>query len=332
MDKKLVLAVAGSGKTYHIVEHLNEQERFLLITYTINGTQNLRNEILDKFGYIPQNIKIKTFFNFLYSFCYKPFLADIMNEKGITWNYPQNFYDKSFITKGKYLYHNRISKLLIDKKVILDVIQRVEEFYDFILIDEIQDFAGNDFDFLMEISKLNIKMLFVGDFFQHTFDTSRDGMLNKNLHIDLNKFVKRFTNEGFELNSDRLIKSRRCSKSTCDFINKRLQISIESYSNNITECKLITDSNEANEIFNNNSIVKLFLKEHYKYNCCSENWGACKGLSYENVCVVLNKDTFNLFKSDGVLNFKSQSTKNKFYVACSRTRNNLYFVENIFNK
>ena len=48
-NKRLILAVAGSGKTYYIVQQLNEDNRFLLITYTISGTDNLINEIVKRF-------------------------------------------------------------------------------------------------------------------------------------------------------------------------------------------------------------------------------------------------------------------------------------------
>jgi DNA helicase-2/ATP-dependent DNA helicase PcrA len=46
MDKSLILAVAGSGKTTLIVDKLNLEERFLLITYTINNTRNLKEAIV----------------------------------------------------------------------------------------------------------------------------------------------------------------------------------------------------------------------------------------------------------------------------------------------
>lgn len=91
MDKRIILAVAGSGKTYHIVEQLNETQRFLIITYTNGNTNNLRSTIIKKFGYIPNNIKIKSYFTFLYSFCYKPFLANQINSKGIYWKFPSEF-------------------------------------------------------------------------------------------------------------------------------------------------------------------------------------------------------------------------------------------------
>ena len=325
MDKKLILAVAGSGKTYHIVQQLNEQNRFLLITYTLSGTENLRNEIINRFGYLPRNIKIKNYFSFLYTFCYKPFLADEVADRGISWKYPQSEFNQSYTTVGGYLYHNRIAKL-ITLKVINEVRNRLIKYYDYLLIDEIQDFGGNDFNFLTELTKANLKMLFVGDFSQHTFDTSRDRNTNSNLHKDINTFVSKFTKLGIHYDPTSLIKSRRCSKSTCDFIRLKLGINIESYNNLETECRLVTDKSEAERIFKDNEIVKLFLQKSYDFDCRSDNWGACKGLTYENVCIVLNDETLKLFNSNDVFNFKSTVTKNKFYVACSRSKNNLYFV------
>ena len=87
MDKQVIFAVAGSGKTTHIINALNLDKRFLLITYTNNNVRNLRTGILKKFGYFPDNIKLYSYYSFLYGFCYKPFLHSAMRTKGI--NYEQ---------------------------------------------------------------------------------------------------------------------------------------------------------------------------------------------------------------------------------------------------
>ena len=312
MDKQLILAVAGSGKTYHIVRQLDLEKRYLIVTYTISGIRSIKNEVINQFGYLPKNIKIKNYFSFLYSFCYKPFFADEHNVKGITWNYPKNLFDNSFFTKNNYLYHNRISKLLLDKNHIQEVRARVEKYYDYVLFDEIQDFGGNDFNFLLELAQSNVNFLLVGDFFQHTFDTSRDKKTNQFLHSSLDKFKDRFKSSGFNFDDSTLIKSRRCSKTTCDFIQNRIGIEIESNSNRITECELIENKENAIRIFDDDNIVKLFLTRHYNYKCLSDNWGACKGLGYDNVCIVINDDLLKKFKSGGLINFKSNITRNKF--------------------
>ena len=144
MDKRVILAVAGSGKTYHIVEQLDETKRVLLITYTTSNTDNLRNSIITKFGYLPNNIKIKSYFTFLYSFCFKPFLANDLNTKGIFWKSPPEFTrnlkrndDKFYLLKEKWLYHNRIAKLIIEKDILINVNQGLGKYYDCLYIDEV---------------------------------------------------------------------------------------------------------------------------------------------------------------------------------------------------
>lgn len=196
MDKKLILAVAGSGKTTYILNKLDLQKKSLIITYTTNNIENIRLGIIRKFGYFPNNIKLFSYFTFLNSFCYKPFLAQEFPSKGIYWDQPPEFTSKLNRENKKYylhqsqrLYHNRLAKLLEIKNIINDIKQRIEKYYDSIYIDEIQDFGGQDFNFLKNISKCHLDMTFVGDFFQHTFDTSRDGSLNKSLHNDYGDYL-----------------------------------------------------------------------------------------------------------------------------------------------
>ena len=77
MDKKVIFAVAGSGKTTHIVNSLTDNKRSLIVTYTTANYENLRKKITAKFnGVWPANITLMTYFSFLFSFCYKPFLSD----------------------------------------------------------------------------------------------------------------------------------------------------------------------------------------------------------------------------------------------------------------
>jgi DNA helicase-2/ATP-dependent DNA helicase PcrA len=252
-------------------------------------------------------------------------LSDEFNEKGISWKYPKSIFDNSVITKSRYLYHNRLSKL-ITGSIIENVRKRTEKYFDFLLIDEIQDFAGNDFNFLLHLFSGNFNLLLVGDFYQHTFDTSRDKQTNKSLHYDIGTYTDRFVKSGINIDKTTLLNSRRCSKSTCEFINTKIGIDIKSEFDYETECKLVTDESEIKRVFEDDSIVKLFYKKHYDFKCNSDNWGNCKGLTYENICVIINDEIFNQMTTNEPIKFKAQTTKNKFYVACSRTKNNLYFI------
>lgn len=334
MDKKLILAVAGSGKTTLIVDKLNLEKRFLLITYTINNTKNLRESIIRKFGYIPSNISIYSYYNFLYSFCFRPFLGYKLRAKGIFWDFPPEHTNylpiiktARYMSPNRLLYHNRIAKLLEIGDVLQDINKRLEKHYDFLLIDEVQDFAGQDFNLLESMCKSNIKVLLVGDFYQHTFDTSRDGNTNNSLHRDYNKYLRRFEKIKVIPDTEHLNKSYRCTTSVCKFIKEQIGVEIESHKFNDSVVRYLDKQEEIEKIFNDNSIVKLFYREHYKYECYSRNWGDCKGENhYYDVCVVLNKSTMNKFIAKKLIDLPPV-TKNKLYVACSRSNNNLYLID-----
>lgn len=75
MDKRVVFAVAGSGKTSLIISSLSLEQRALILTYTEANQSNLRRKIIERFGCVPDNIKVMGYFSFLYQFCYLPFLS-----------------------------------------------------------------------------------------------------------------------------------------------------------------------------------------------------------------------------------------------------------------
>lgn len=332
MDKRIILAVAGSGKTTHIVNSLDMDKRSLLITYTENNYKNLKDKIIRKFGYFPENITLYSYFTFLYRFCYRPFLWMETNGKGISWEYPP--FNRQFNSRQKRyyfdshnrIYHNRLAKLLEASGVLSLINQRIEKYFDNLFIDEVQDFAGHDFNLLKNIVKSKLDILFVGDFYQHTFDTSRDGNVNKNLHVDLKSFIKRLTDMGLTIDCETLQKSYRCSPTVCSFISQGLDIDIDSHKDEETAIHFIDEQSDADRIFGCNNTIKLFYREHYKYDCFSKNWGDSKGEDrYTDVCVVLNQTTFQMYKKDKMHELKPQ-TRNKLYVACSRARNNLYLI------
>lgn len=333
MDKSIILAVAGSGKTSLIVDKLNLDEKFLLITYTINNTKNLKGSIIKKFGYFPENITLYSYYNFLYSFCFRPFLGYKIKSKGIFWDFTPNFTNRlplnnilRYKTKNGRLYHNRIAKLLKQREVLGDINLRLTKYYNHLFIDEIQDFAGHDFNLLKDIAESDINIMLVGDFYQHTFDTSRDGNTNAKLHSEYNKYQKIFENFNIKPNTEYLNKSYRCTSNVCEFISTQIGIAIESHKEIGSNVLFIDDKDEIEKIYNDETIVKLFYRENYKYDCFSRNWGDCKGENhYHDVCVILNKTTMDNYIK-GKLSELKPVTKNKLYVACSRANNHLYLI------
>ncbi|MBA4406573.1 DNA helicase UvrD [bacterium] len=328
MDKRVILAVAGSGKTTYLINQLDDKQRTLVVTYTNNNYFNIRNKILKKYGQIPPNIKVFTYYTFLYSFCYRPLLSNKCKARGINFNPPPSLFlknDARYIDSKRRLYSNRITKYFEEKNVLAEINKRIERYFDNIFVDEIQDFAGHDFNFIENISGTSLKLLFVGDFYQHTYDTGRDGKTNQSLHKDYKKYQSRLRNMGLDVDLTTLNKSYRCSPTVCKFISDKIGIGIESHRNDETNIIFISDQVEAQNILCSKGVVKLFYREHYKHSCYSRNWGDCKGEDhYNDVCVALYKKCFPNYPDK--LGELSPSVKNKLYVACSRARNNLFFI------
>lgn len=65
MDKRIIHAVAGNGKTRYIIESLDLDTRIAIITYTITNQIELKNRIIKKFGRLPDNIHVFGLFQFL---------------------------------------------------------------------------------------------------------------------------------------------------------------------------------------------------------------------------------------------------------------------------
>lgn len=334
MDKKLMLAVAGAGKTTYIINNLSKTKRTLIITYTVGNYNNLIQKISAKFnGEWPENVTVMKYFSFLYSFCYKPFLADRYKAKGVIFeNNPNQFVKQSdlkyYLTKDGYFYSNRLSLFLEKVKAISHIKARLEKYFDEFIIDEVQDIAGRDFSFLEQLMSANINMLFVGDFFQHTFDTSRDANVNKALFESLDAYIARYTSKGVVCDKTTLFSSYRCSVSVCRYINDFLGIDITSNrsADDDTMISFVSDNVKCTEILSNPRIIKLHYQNGRNHGLGHKNWGETKGEDcYGDVCVLLNKNTAKKYAA-GKLSELPAATRNKLYVAITRAHGNVYFI------
>lgn len=320
MDKIVFNAVAGSGKTKYIIDALDETKNTLIITYT-NGNQNeLKERVIKKFGYIPNNISIFGLYTFLFSFCLRPFNKKV---KGINFNNP-HYTSTNNLDSGSNVYSNRISRMILSS-YLSDVLKRIEKYFDSVYIDEMQDFSSDDFDFMLSLVKLSIPVYLVGDFYQHTFNTSQRGNKGKNNYSDFSKYNAILENAGYEVDLETLVASQRCTQNICKFIEDKCGIAIKSKSDKEGDVVFVEDKCEIKEILENDKIVKLFYQKHYSFECKSNNWGNSKGATYDEVCVVLNQTSFKKYKDENLKELPS-STLSKFYVACTRSTSNVYLI------
>ncbi|KMK76288.1 hypothetical protein [Alkalihalobacillus pseudalcaliphilus] len=328
MDKKLgikvaINAVAGSGKTSYIVKQLNnETKKSLIITYTQANQQNIKEKIIAKFGYLPANIYVYGYFEFLLNFIIKPLCP--YEVENISYENPSYKITSPFTKDKKRIFSNRMAKYIIDK--LPEYKNRIDKYFDEVFIDEMQDLASDDFRWMLSLSELIIPVTLVGDFYQSTFASSRRGNHLGKLYDESCVYNEKLEESGFLIDATTLVESYRCTQTVCDFIKEHLEIKIDPKYNIISEIRLIEDIETIEQILEDDSIVKLFYQNSMKFNINSDNWGNSKGMTFNEVCVVLNDSTFNKYKQNK-LNELAPLTKKKLYVACTRSNGNLWFIK-----
>ena len=360
MDKRVILAVAGSGKTYHICHTVDPLKRNLILAFTNENIHNIRNELCDAYGAVPELTTVMTFDSFVYRHLinpYEPSIADHFNcpsftskgictleppSKQITTSSGRKIANPRYITKdklGHYItrrkqyYCATLSELVMQVKkgresLVKRAADRLNLFYDQILIDEFQDFREHDYDLIMALTKNLNNVLLVGDYYQHSVSgTNNSGkpFKSKKNEVCYNDFVAALRNDGFEVDELTLRKSRRCTASVCNYVKEKLSIPIESANNEQGEVLWCDDSSE--DILDNPDIVKLVIQKAADYKFNAMNWSYSKGDTFSSVCVILTDRFDNMDDEKFTTNGIATSTINKLYVAMTRSKGNLYLVK-----
>lgn len=361
MDKKLVLAVAGSGKTYYLCQTLVENEKNLILAFTHENIKNISNEIIKRFGYIPDKTCILTFSAFLYRYILFPYVFSITkafdSNKSIFGvetsaspkpringrfnpKYKRKEYIEHYISKDNKFYCDLMSELALsikdgDYTIAEKALKKLNCFFDRVLIDEVQGYRNSDYDFLIKMFKCIDNIITVGDYYQHSVsglnNTGRPfsrGQGTRKRDITYDDYICNIEAEGITVDIDTLCSSRRCGAAICDLIFKKLSIPINSA--NLADSEIINvDATSLKSILDNDRIIKLVYSRasHYIFNAM--NWSYSKGSTYEEVCIILTNTYDNILDDSFSLpNNVSTISKNVFYVALSRAKLKLYILKN----
>ena len=360
MGKRVILAVAGAGKTYRICENIDLNGSNLIIAYTHENVKNIINGIKDFYGNTPNNVSVMTFDAFVYRCMINPYLPSIcsfFNEKsfvsgGITIQAPppqtikkngvvihnRSYIKKEFFNhyhdKSNRLYNEYLSDLLLSVRkrsvnLIKDICKNLNSFYDHVLVDEFQDFREDRYKLIVEMSKHLNDILLVGDYYQHSVSgTNNTGVPFKKggSVVDYDDFIVELKSIGFEVDNTTLSKSRRCSKDVSNFIERKFRINFSSHDDHTGFVKVLSDNEEILSVLNDDKIIKLLYENSSKYSFKAMNWSYSKGDTFDDVCVILSKPVDEVVEDNFAGVFDSIVTKNKLYVAFTRPRRNLYII------
>ena len=189
MANHLTLAVAGSRKTQGIIEHcasMPHNRRGLVLTFTQTNQAELRNRLAkyagDHFG-----IVVSGWFAFLLREFARPFLPfRFPGERVRGFNYDDRPHQMAkgyqrFLDSNGAVYACELARLaheLVDASGGA-LLRRLECIYDEILIDEVQDLSGHDWEIIDVLLNSRIDVRMVGDIRQSVLSTNPRGAKNK---------------------------------------------------------------------------------------------------------------------------------------------------------
>lgn len=220
------------------------------------------------------------------------------------------------IKRNKNLGTNKLTKRAID---------RLKMFFDEIFVDEFQDFRKHDHNLLMELAHYFPKICLVGDFYQHSVvaDNNSGPPFDK---LDYKEFSQYLSKKGLYVDTETLLKSRRCAPEICAFVRNKLNISI--YPEENKPGKIIwVDGSNIKEILENDDILKLVYNNSSKYSFHAMNWSYSKGSTAKEVCVILTNDLEDLDSDTFAIHDNKGITRNRLYVALTRSSGNLYLIK-----
>lgn len=343
----LYVAGAGCGKTRKLINitQENPDKRILLVTFTVENEAEIKGRFIHRDGFIPSNIKIMTWYKFLLEHCIKPFQGRIIKNKITGINFvngrtqPRKGINdnmgKFYLNKDGEVFTDRLSQLWLKIEQLSKgkTIERLSRIFDLILVDEVQDMAGYDFEFFEKICYSKISLIMVGDPRQATYSTNQNAKHSKHKRKIIDYFSENNTEFNIKIDNETLSRNHRCDSTICSYSNKLYpKYPIVSGVNDYVGEHIgmyIVHSNDIGKYLNTyKNVVQLRYRSSVKVFNEKNNpvftFGKVKGREFERVIIYLTEETKNWIAKKG--DISSDMTRAKFYVAITRAKYSVAFV------
>ena len=343
LNNIVIMAAAGAGKTHDICKEVIENakttnKKILITTYTNKGIESIEKEYKKQNnGVIDKNVVILSWFQFLLRELVKPYQSSILNKiniiNSIDFNHQYGYINfnpretsKHYMLNNNIL-SNTVSEFAKDSNIKSNkkVMQRLEEIYSHIYIDEIQDLAGEDIEILNLFFNSKVQIQCVGDVKQSTYTTYNAKKNKKITGIHLIDFFKELERKGIitlQFNN----KTKRFGREICEFSNSICN----DKNNRIESDKIYKEENQGVYLLDKKDFenyFKIYKPTILKFNAKTKidydslNFGQCKGMTFDRVAIFPN-NKYKEFLKNGT----SLDSPCKYYVSATRARYSIVFV------
>jgi DNA helicase-2/ATP-dependent DNA helicase PcrA len=338
------VASAGSGKTSRIVLDAakDDDERCALITYTINNTWELRNKARDLFGMVRPNVTVSTWYRFLLhhfvrpyqTFLYNPRIGDVAMTDGRSAKFvAENNINRHYFPKEGRIYLDKISKFAcaVIEKSDGAPLRRIEQIFDHIFLDEVQDLAAWDLDLMEYLLRSEIAITMVGDIRQATYRTNPQA---KNSRFAGPNIIGKFeewcktTDTAME---DHAI-SHRCVQDICTFADAFYPHLPQARSHNMRitghDGVFVVRASDVEAYMKRYNPQPLRLKKTSAVvPGCPINYGSAKGMQFDRVLMFPHRKLLDVLRTGDVTRLgPSDETRAKVYVGITRAKQSVGIV------
>lgn len=352
MPNKLVLAAAGSGKTTYLVKEALEEKdlKILITTFTISNEEEIRAKFIEENGSVPRNVYIQTWFSFLIQHGIKPFQSYVydgdikgmilvnkksgfrfMNRYNKPMYWGEDHPEKFYLSPNRSLYSDKIAKFACQTEVLSKgaTINRLNNLYPIIYVDEIQDMSGYDLEFLKHLLKKSKNLVLVGDPRQVTYSTHLEIKYKKYRNGKIEEFIeKECRGAQCEIDTATLKNSYRNIQEVCDIAHLLYPMYSKSDSINSDALKddgvFIITPESIDKFLHSRPVTQLRLdrtnkdtrKEFRAYN-----FGESKGMTFDNTLIYPTVAMVQwLIDNNSKLEDK---TRSQLYVALTRSKHSV---------
>lgn len=337
----VIISAAGGGKTTRIVSsaRAGSAERSALLTYTNNNVEEIEKRFYELNSAIPVQVEVWSWYKFLLREMARPYQNSLFNGRidGIFWveGRSDTFADATKIDQyyfhgSKRIYSDKLTRFVYEcnKASGGAVIKRLEQRFDQLYIDEIQDMAGWDIEVIELLLKSKISVTLVGDHRQATIRTNNAA---KNSGYGGVKIIEKFR----EWKKAKLcdlkyeVETHRCNQLIADIADGFFPKEPKTKSLNKTATGhdgvfVIASADVAAYV---EKFQPQVLRLDVKTNCQgypAMNFGESKGLTFERVLIFPHK-LGQKWLSTGEFTHVMKSAA-KMYVGISRARYSVAFV------
>lgn len=336
----LVLGCAGSRKTTLLTEKALKTwpGKVLITTFTNENVDQIRAYLIANCNGVPPGIDVLPWDSFLLRHGVRPYqnmLSQIRRVRTIHTAAPsagQRFVrrddiDKYYFTSGNDIYVDKVAEFVCqcDDHTGGLVVERLKRIYSHIFIDEFQDFAGYDFDFVEKLFRSSVAVTIACDPRQGTFSTNR-ALRNK-------QFKKTGIKAWLDKVGDlvRVEERNECFRSNqiiCDFADELYP----DFPKTVSKNAVVTGHDGIFQIKENeiDSYARKYSPKVLRYSTITStmglpatNIGMSKGRTYDRVLVF---PTEKMAKYLETKDLADVGDKAKLYVAVTRAKYSVAFV------